>query len=155
MGLFTSINVAATGMAAERLRSDVISNNIANASSTRTQEGGPFKRSRVILQAIGEKSVQWRMPFAPEDLDEGAGKGVRVLKIVKDTDTPSRFVYDPSNPDAIQSGPHKGYVEYPNVNIVNEMVDLIAASRAYEANSTVIEGAKDMFSSAMEIARAT
>ena len=125
MGLFSSINVAATGMAAERLRSDVIANNIANASTTRTQEGGPFKRSRVILQAIGEKSVQWRMPFCPEDL----------------------------HPDAIQSGPNKGYVEYPNVNIVNEMVDLIAASRAYEANSTVIEGAKDMFASALEIGR--
>ena len=136
-------------MAAERLRSDVIANNIANASTTRTQEGGPFKRSRVILQAIGEKSVQWRMPFCPE----GPGKGVRVLQIVKDTDTEGRLVYDPTHPDAIQSGPNKGYVEYPNVNIVNEMVDLIAASRAYEANSTVIEGAKDMFASALEIGR--
>jgi len=153
MGLFSSINVAATGMAAERLRSDVIADNIANASTTRTQEGGPFKRSRVILQAIGEKSVQWRMPFCPEDLDEGPGKGVRVLQIVKDTDTEGRLVYDPTHPDAIQSGPNKGYVEYPNVNIVNEMVDLIAASRAYEANSTVIEGAKDMFASALEIGR--
>ena len=93
------------------------------------------------------------MPFCPEDLDEGPGKGVRVLQIVKDTDTEGRLVYDPTHPDAIQSGPNKGYVEYPNVNIVNEMVDLIAASRAYEANSTVIEGAKDMFASALEIGR--
>ncbi|MBR7064074.1 MAG: flagellar basal body rod protein FlgC [Treponema sp.] len=153
MGLFSSINVAATGMAAERLKSDVISNNIANASSTRTQEGGAFKRSRVIFQAIGEHPVQWRHPFTPKDLDNGPGKGVRVLEIVKDTDTEGRLVYDPTHPDAIQSGPHKGYVEYPNVNIVNEMVDLIAASRAYEANASVIEGAKQMFSSALEIAR--
>ncbi|MBQ9494681.1 MAG: flagellar basal body rod protein FlgC [Treponema sp.] len=153
MGLFNSINVAATGLSAERLRTDVISNNIANASATRTQEGGPFKRSRVIFQPIGEKSVQWRMPFCADDMDEGPGKGVRVLKIVKDTDTETRLVYDPTHPDAIQSGPNKGYVEYPNVNIVNEMVDLIAASRAYEANATVIEGAKQMFSAALEIGR--
>ena len=153
MGLFTSINVAATGMSAERLRSDVISNNIANASTTRTQEGGAFKRSRVVLEAIGDKTTQWRSPYCPEDLDNGPGKGVKVLKIVKDTDTAGRMVYDPTHPDAIKSGPNKGYVEYPNVNIVNEMVDLISASRAYEANSTVIEGAKDMFSAALEIGR--
>ena len=63
------------------------------------------------------------------------------------------MVFDPANPDAIKSGPDKGYVEYPNVNIVNEMVNLISASRAYEANSTVIQGAKDMFSAALEIGR--
>jgi flagellar basal-body rod protein FlgC len=153
MGLFSSINVAATGMSAERLRSDVISDNIANASTTRTQEGGPFKRSRVVLQAVGEHTVQWRSPYCPEDQDNGPGQGVKVLKIVKDTDTAGRLVYDPTHPDAIKSGPNKGYVEYPNVNIVNEMVDLISASRAYEANSSVIEGAKDMFSSALEIGR--
>ena len=70
--------------------------------------------------------------------------------IVKDT-SEGRLVYDPENPDAIKSGPNAGYVEYPNVNIVNEMVDLISASRAYEANSTVVEGAKSMFSAALEI----
>ena len=63
------------------------------------------------------------------------------------------MIYDPDHPDAIKSGPEKGYVEYPNVNIVNEMVDLIASSRAYEANTTVIEGAKSMFSAALEIGR--
>ena len=152
MGLFTSINIASTGMAAERLKSDVISDNIANASTTRTQNGGPFQRSRVVFEAVSSKKPQWRTPFCPEDLDNGPGKGVKVREIVKDT-TKGRLVYDPEHPDAIKSGPNTGYVEYPNVNIVNEMVDLIAASRAYEANSTVIEGAKSMFSAALEIGR--
>lgn len=153
MGLFTSINIASTGMSAERLRSDVISNNIANASTTtRTQEGGAFKRSRVVFEPISAHHPQWRTPFCPEDLDSGPGKGVKVREIVKDT-SEGRLVYDPNHPDAIKSGPNAGYVEYPNVNIVNEMVDLISASRAYEANSTVVEGAKSMFSAALEIGR--
>ena len=150
MGLFTSINIASTGMAAERLRTDVISDNIANASTTRTQDGGPFQRSRVVFQPISSSHPQFRSPFTPSDLDNGPGKGVKVLEIVKDT-SEGRLVYDPEHPDAIKSGPNAGYVEYPNVNIVNEMVDLISASRAYEANSTVIEGAKSMFSAALEI----
>ena len=148
MGMFTSINIAATGMAAERLRSDVISNNIANASTTRTQEGGAFKKSSVILRPVSDQSAQWRSPFTPGALDNGPGKGVKVLEIKKDT-TQGRLVYDPDHPDAIKSGPNAGYVEYPNVNIVNEMVDLISASRAYEANATVVDGAKDMFKAAL------
>ena len=152
MGLFTSINIAATGMAAERLRSDVISNNIANASTTRTQEGGAFKKSSVILRPVSDQSAQWRSPFTPSALDNGPGKGVKVLEIRKDT-SQGRLVYDPDHPDAIKSGPNAGYVEYPNVNIVNEMVDLISASRAYEANATVVDGAKDMFKAALEIGR--
>lgn len=152
MGLFTSINIAATGMSAERLRSDVISNNIANASTTRTQEGGAFKRSSVVLTPMANAHGTARTPFVPLDLDNGPGRGVKVLEIAKDT-SEGRLVFDPDHPDAIKSGPNKGYVEYPNVNIVNEMVDLISASRAYEANATVIDGAKDMFSAALEIGR--
>ncbi len=152
MGMFTSINIAATGMAAERLRSDVISNNIANASTTRTQEGGAFKKSSVILRPVSDGNPQWNSPFVPSALDNGPGKGVKVMEIVKDT-TQGRLVYDPNHPDAIKSGPNVGYVEYPNVNIVNEMVDLISASRAYEANATVIDGAKEMFSAALNIGR--
>ena len=150
MGLFTSINIAATGMSAERLRTDVISNNIANASTTRTQDGGAFKRSRVVFEPVSASHPQFRSPFTPSDLDNGPGKGVKVREIVRDA-SEGKFVYMPDHPDAIQSGPRKGYVEYPNVNIVNEMVDLISASRAYEANSTVVEGAKSMFSAALEI----
>ncbi len=153
MGIFTSINIAATGMSVERLRTDVISNNIANASTTRTPEGGAFKKSSVVIEPIASAHPTWRMPFVSAEQDNGSGKGVRVREIVKDT-SQGKMVYAPENPDAIQSGPNKGYVEYPNVNIVNEMVDLISASRSYEANSTVIQGAKDMFSAALEIGRA-
>ena len=151
MGLFSSINIAASGMSAERLRSDVISDNIANASTTRTQSGGAFKRSRVIL-APRDKVPVFLNPFMPEDINAGAGRGVRVLEIEKDM-TEGRLVYDPTHPDAILTGPRAGYVEYPNVNIVNEMVDLIAASRAYEANSSVVQGSKEMFMRALEIGR--
>jgi flagellar basal-body rod protein FlgC len=152
MGLFGSINIAATGMSAERFRSDVIANNIANASTTRTPEGGPFRRSRVILRSRAEEPY-WRSPFLPEMLDNGVGKGVRVAEVQKDysPDNPLRLVYNPTHPDAIQTGPRAGYVEMPNVDIVTEMVDMISASRAYEANASIIEGSKAMFSRALEI----
>ncbi len=149
MGLFSSINIAATGMSAERLRTDVISNNIANASTTRTQEGGAFKKSSVVLASV-QNNPTFRSPFTPEDLDNGIGGGVRVMEIKQD-ESQGRLVYDPTHPDAIKAGPNAGYVEYPNVNIVNEMVDLIAASRAYEANTTVIQGSKEMFMQALAI----
>ncbi len=151
MGLFTSINIAATGMSVERLRTDVISNNIANATTTRTQEGGAYRKQSVIVEPIASSNPQWRFPFVDSELDNGPGKGVRVREIVKDSEQ-GRMVYDPSHPDAIHSGPNKGYVEYPNVNIVNEMVNMISANRAYEANSSVIQGSKEMFASALEIA---
>ena len=151
MGLFTSINIAATGMGVERLRTDVISNNIANASSLESQEGGPFKRSRVI---VGQKKsgIDWQTPFTPQNVERGVGEGVKVLSIEKDT-SDSRWVYDPAHPKALKYGPNEGCVEYPNVNIVTEMVDLISASRAYEANLAVVNGAKDMFQRALDIAR--
>lgn len=152
MGMFTAINIAATGMAAERLRQDVIADNIANVDTTRTPEGGAYKRSRVVLEPITD-TPYFRLPFLPDEWDGGAGNGVRVSEIQKDTATASRYVYDPTHPDAILSGPYEGYVEYPNVNIVTEMVDLIAASRAYEANAQIVNGAKSMFLKALEIGR--
>jgi flagellar basal-body rod protein FlgC len=136
-------------MTAERLRSDVIADNIANASTTRTAEGGPFRRSRVVLRPRVEEPY-WRSPFLPDVMDNGIGQGVRVAEIQKD-DTPNRLVYDPTHPDAIQSGPREGYVEMPNVDIVTEMVDMIAASRAYEANASIIDGSKTMFLRALDI----
>jgi flagellar basal-body rod protein FlgC len=150
MGLFSSINIAATGMSAERLRSDVIADNIANASTTRTSEGGPFRRSRVILRPRSEQPF-WRSPFLPDILDDGGGKGVRVMEVQKDYAKELRLVYDPTHPDAIQTGPRTGYVEMPNVDIVTEMVDMIAASRAYEANAAIIDGTKAMFLKALDI----
>ncbi len=151
MSLYGTIDTAASGLTAQRLRLDVISNNLANATTTRTAEGGPFQRSRVIFRPRVEEPY-WRSPFLPASLDNGVGQGVRVVRIEKDT-SPPRLVYDPTHPDAIKTGKLKGYVEMPNVNVVKEMVDMIDASRAYEANVTMINGAKAMFSKALEIGR--
>ena len=150
MGLFTAINIASSGMSAQRTRSDVISDNMANVSTTRTAEGGPFRRSRTIMRPRVD-SPYWRSPFLPQGLDNGIGQGVRVAEIQKDYKTENKLVYDPSHPDAIKTGPRTGYVEMPNVDIVSEMVDMISASRAYEANASVVEGAKAMFQRALEI----
>ncbi len=149
MGLFSSINIASSGMTAERLRSDVIADNVANANTTRTAEGGPFRRSRVVLRPRTEQPF-WRSPFLPDMMDGGVGKGVAVVGVEKDTAQP-KLVYDPTHPDAIKTGPRQGYVEMPNVNIVTEMVDLIAASRAYEANASIVNGSKTMFMKALDI----
>ena len=151
MSLFGGIATSSSGLSAQQLRLDVISDNLANASTTRTAEGGPFQRSRVIFRPIVSQPY-WRSPFLPESLDNGLGKGVKVNKIEKDT-SPPRLVYDPTHPDAIKTGPQQGYVQMPNVNVVNEMVDMIDASRAYEANVTLINGAKAMFTKALEIGR--
>ena len=152
MGLFSSINTAATGLSAERMRLDVISDNIANANTTRTADGGPFRKSRVVFRPAVDQPY-WRSPFLPESLDNGIGKGVQVSSIEKDMDSELRLVYDPTHPDAIKTGPKKGYVEYPNVNVVNEMVDMISATRAYEANVAIMDGSKSMFRKALEIGR--
>jgi flagellar basal-body rod protein FlgC len=150
MGIFSSINIAATGMSAERLRSDVIADNIANVNTTRTAEGGPFRRSRVIMRPRVE-SPYWRSPFLPESMDNGVGRGVRVVEVQKDYAAENPLRYDPTHPDAIKTGPRAGYVELPNVGVVTEMVDMISASRAYEANASIIEGSKAMFQRALEI----
>jgi len=150
MGLFTSINIASSGMGAQRLRGDVISNNMANVTTTRTNEGGPFRRSRVIMRPRVQQPY-WRSPFLPQFLDNGPGKGVRVARVEKDMTTELRKVYDPTHPDRILEGPDKDYVLYPNTDVVTEMVDLIEANRMYEANAQVVEGYKSMFQRALEI----
>ena len=152
MGIFSSINIAASGLSAQRTRLDVISNNIANVDTTRTAEGGPFRRSRVIFRPKVQEPY-WRSPFLPKTMDNGLGKGVHIVEIDKDLDGDPRLVYDPTHPDAIKTGPQKGYVEMPNVNIVEEMVDMISASRSYEANVAVVNGSKSMFMKALEIGR--
>lgn len=152
--MFEAVNIASTGLTAQRLKMDVISNNIANASTTRTNEGdGPYRKRRVVMQPVNTRT-RWKSPVYPFGLRTGDGEGVRVSKIERDETTPVRLVFDPSHPDAVKVGPKKGYVEYPNVDIVSEMVDMIAASRSYEANSQVIQGAKSMFQSALQIGRA-
>ena len=152
MGLFTTINTAASGLTAERLRLDVISDNIANANTTRTAEGGPFRRSRVVFRPRVDQPY-WRSPFLPESLQNGIGSGVRVASIEKDMDAELVLKWDPTHPDAIKTGPKAGYVELPNVNVVSEMVDMISASRAYEANVAIMDGSKSMFRKALEIGR--
>lgn len=153
MGLFTSINISSTGLSAQRLRMDVISNNIANATTTRNTNGdGPFRRDRVVMTPINLRT-QWKSPVYPFGISPGEGQGVKVMKIEKDM-TPLRLVYDPTHPDAIKVGQKKGYVEFPNVNMVTEMTDMISASRSYEANVQMINGSKAMFNKSMEIGRA-
>jgi flagellar basal-body rod protein FlgC len=150
MGMFSSIGIAASGLSAERARLDVIADNMANVNTTRTNEGGPFRRSRVIMRPRVE-SPYWRSPFLPESLDNGIGQGVRVAEIQKDYSKENPLRWDPTHPDAIKSGPREGYVELPNVDIVTEMVDMISASRSYEANAAIIEGSKAMFQRALDI----
>jgi flagellar basal-body rod protein FlgC len=151
MGMFDSFNIAATGLTAQRLRMDLISNNISNATTTRTPEGGPYCRKRAIFAPVNVRP-NYRSPLVPDRIDGGAGRGVRVVKIEDDKE-PFRLTYDPFHPDAIKSGPQKGYVEMPNVNIVMEMTDLISASRSYEANIMMVNNARTMFNKALEIGR--
>jgi len=151
MSIFGAINTAATGLTANRLRLDVIADNMANVNTTRTTEGGPFRRGRVIMRPVQEGPF-WRSPFLPDTLDDGIGRGVRVVEIQRDnTEGPLRW--DPTHPDAIRTGPRAGYVELANVDIVTEMVDMISATRAYEANAAIIDGSKAMFQRALEIGR--
>lgn len=151
MGLFSGINISGTGLSTQRLRMDVISNNIANVNTTRTPEGKAFRKSRVILRPRNDEKV-YKSPFLPERLKQGSGSGVKVIKI-EEENSPLRLVFDSDHPDAIKSGPKKGYVEYPNINIVTEMVDMISATRAYEANIAAIQNSKTMFAKALEIGK--
>lgn len=150
--MFSTLNIAASGLTVQRLRQDVIADNIANVSTTRTAEGGPYYRKRVVVEPRVE-GAYWKSPFYPDALDNGVGRGVEVTSIEEDRDAELRLVYDPTHPDAIKAGPHAGYVEFPNVDITREMVDLISAARSYDANTAVVNGTKDMFMKALEIGR--
>ncbi|MBQ9365494.1 MAG: flagellar basal body rod protein FlgC [Schwartzia sp.] len=154
MSMFGSIDTAASGLTAERLRMDVISNNLANANTTRTAEGGAYHRRYVVFQPreLNEKggflgyldtAIRRKQGY---NRNRGQGNGVRALRIQEDR-TPGPLVYDPGNPDANE----QGYVERPNVNPVAEMVDMITASRGYEANATTIQAAKSMAQSALKM----
>ena len=152
MGMFKSFDIAATGLSAQRLRMDVIANYIANATTTRTTSGdGLYHRKRVVMMPRNIRT-RWRSPIHPYGLRTGNEEGVRIHKVEKDK-APLRLVYDPTHPDAIKIGPKKGYVEYPNVNLVQEMTDMISATRSYEANVQMINGTRSMFNKALEIGR--
>jgi flagellar basal-body rod protein FlgC len=148
---FAALESSASGLTAERLRMDVISNNIANANTTHTVQGGPFRRQMVILGSRGSFSDSLEASMGKTSVSDAAdqvGQGVRVLQITSDQ-RPFKVQYDPSHPDADKNG----YVQLPNVDTVTEMVDLISASRAYEANVTAMNAFKSMVSSALQIGK--
>ena len=145
MSFINAMNISASGMTAQRLRMDIISQNIANVNTTRDADGNVYRRQMVVFE---ERDVT---PFADVLMKtQGTnGSGVKVTSIVEDTNTELRKVYDPSHPDADA----EGYVAYSNVNSVTEMTDLIDASRAYEANITAFNAAKSMALKGLEIGK--
>lgn len=150
MAIFTALNISASGMTAQQLRSDIIAQNIANVNTTRTEDGTPYRRKNVVF---AEKSNNYAASFdnaltaASRSI---AGQGVKVTQVVEDTDTAMKMAYDPSHPDADENG----YVTYPNVNVITEMTDLIDASRSYEANITSFNATKTMLTKGLEVGKA-
>jgi flagellar basal-body rod protein FlgC len=147
MGLFDAINASGSALTAERLRMDVTAENLANAQSTRGADGQPYRRKEVVLQQSGDGFGRM-LGAAMGQGASGTPGGVEVAAIVEDQ-SDARLVYDPAHPDANA----EGYVAMPNVNPVTEMVDLISASRGYEANVTAIQTAKSMFAKTLDILR--
>lgn len=132
--MFLSLKVSATALEAQKVRMNVIASNIANVNSTNTPEGGPYRRRDVVFQSylFNESSI-----------------GVNIAKIVEDQ-RPFRMVHDPAHPDANENG----FVSHPNITTIEETVNLMAATRAYEANLTVINSFRDMHRRTLEIMRA-
>ena len=150
MGLFDAIDIAGSGLSAERLRMDVTAENLANAQSTRGADGQPYRRKEVVLQQADAAGFDGalRTAMGTGSASSSGARGVEVVGIAEDQ-APNRMVYDPGHPDA--NG--QGYVEMPNVDSVTEMVDLISASRAYEANVTAMQTAKQMFTKTLDLLR--
>ena len=134
MGTFSALRIGASGLSAERLRMDTITSNISNAQTTRTEDGGPYVRKVAVFKEAYDKA--------------GRYNGVKAVAI-EDDNSEFRKVYDPSNADADE----EGYVTYPNVNILNEMADMMASTRAYEAIADTIDANKTMYSKALEIGK--
>ena len=164
MSFLSSFDINGYGLSAQRFRINVISSNIANANTTRTDEGGPYRRREVVFKAFNfdkvlNSKIEEDSDFAPfcDPLEEGDEEmeakppvmGVMVDKVVRDDSEP-KMKYDPSNPDANA----QGYVAYPNINPVVEMADLIEATRAYQANVAAFQSVKAMATSAIDILRA-
>ena len=135
MSLFQSFNINASGMTAQRFRMDVISENVANVNTTRTEDGTPYRRKIV---SFAEKDVTPFSKVLENTRESYLGNGVKVYSVSEDTKTDYIMKYDPSHPDADENG----YVSYPNVNIVTEMTNMIDASRSYEANVTAFQTSK-------------
>ena len=143
---FDSFNISASGLTAERLRMDIISRNIANVNTTRTASGSPYRRQMPIFQEM--KSTAFTEIFDRVTGQNTSKDGVEVVKIAEDQ-SPFNKEYNPTHPDADKDG----YVLLPNVDVVSEMINLISANRAYDANVTIMNGAKSMALKAMEIGR--
>ena len=142
MAFLSNLNISASALTAQRLRMDVIAENIANATTTRTADGTPYRRKYTVMQ---EQQVSFSDHFAASKI-KMTGGGVKVAQISED---PSDFklVYDPQHPDANEDG----YVSMPNVDTAREMVDFISASRTYEANITMLNATKNMATKALEL----
>jgi flagellar basal-body rod protein FlgC len=147
MGLFDALGISGSGLTAQRLRMDVTAENLANAQSTKGADGQPYRRKDVVLQEATGSGFAGALQNAQAG-SSAAGAGVQVSGVVADP-SPGRRVYDPGHPDADA----RGYVTLPNVNPVTEMTDLIDASRAYEANVTAMQSAKQMFSKTLDLLR--
>jgi flagellar basal-body rod protein FlgC len=145
MDFFSSMNVSSSALTAERTRMNLISSNLANANTTRTPEGGPYKRKDAVFSAAPVASAFGRT------LDGATGQQVRQVQIdrIVEDQNPPRIQYDPSHPDADP----QGYVAMPNVNVIEEMTDMLTASRAYEANVTAVQAAKNMALKTLEISK--
>jgi flagellar basal-body rod protein FlgC len=149
MGLFGGLDISASGMSAERLRMDVIAENLANADTTRGPNGQPYRRKEVVLQEGGAGgSFAATLQGVQGTPASDSGGGVEAIGIVNDP-SPMKRVYDPGHPDADK----QGYVTMPNVEPVTEMVDLITASRGYEANVQALNASKQMFTRTLDILR--
>ena len=138
MSVFTSFDINSSGMTAQRYRMDIISENVANANTTRTEDGTPYRRKVVTFQEKGSQTIFSHV--LNKATDKYSGTGVKVSGVHEDMTTEMNMVYDPSHPDADENG----YVTYPNVNIITEMTNLIDASRGYEANATAFEATKSV-----------
>lgn len=147
MSIFKSFGVNASGMTAERYRMDIISQNVANANTTRTEDGDPYRRKVVTFTEKTLNPTSFGTIFKKaRGMD--VGDGVKVSS-VKEDQSDYTMVYDPSHPDADENG----YVHYPNVNIVTEMTNMIDASRAYEANATAFNASKTIAMKGLDIAK--
>lgn len=144
MSIFQSFDISASGMTAQRFRSDIIAQNVANATTTRTEDGTPYRRKIVTFQ---EKGVTSFSSILQSARNADVGNGVKVSKVSQDYDSDFTMEYDPSHPDADENG----YVSYPNVNIVTEMTNMIDASRSYEANVTAFNASKSIAQKGLEI----
>jgi len=155
MGLFTAFDINASGMTAERYRMDIISENLANMNTTRTEDGTPYRRKVVTFQERGEKTpfhqvLDERRDRYSNETGKYSGNGVKVNGVYEDTWSEMKMVYDPGHPDADENG----YVLYPNVDAVTEFVNLIDASRGYEVNATAFEASKSMAQRGLSIGQA-